>query len=141
MRRLMDEWSDIDEMVVFSDGSATSADVSESIKGFCREVLRCYGLSEVDQSSPRSVLELNDITFDLVAVTKIGFGEFQIPNGSGGWMSTNPNDFNAMREARNKDIGALIKPTIRLMKYWNVASGFLFDSFALESWICGQGFW
>lgn len=136
----MDEWSDIDEMVVFSDGSATSADVSESIKGFCREVLRCYGSSEVDQS-PTIVLELNDITFDVVAVTKIGFGELQIPNGSGGWMSTNPNDFNAMREARNKGIDALIKPTIRLMKYWNAASGFLFDSFALESWICGQGFW
>ncbi len=136
----MDEWSDIDEMVVFSDGSAIPQTYLSRLKAFV-ERLRCYGLSEVDQSSPRSVLELNDITFDLVAVTKIGFGELQIPNGSGGWMSTNPNDFNAMREARNKDIGALIKPTIRLMKYWNVASGFLFDSFALESWICGQGFW
>ncbi|ACA13114.1 SMODS domain-containing nucleotidyltransferase [Xylella fastidiosa] len=138
MRRSMDEWSDIDEMVVFSDGSVTPQTYLNRLKAF---VERCYGSSEIDQSSPRIVLELNYIKFDLVAVTKIGFGEFQIPNGSGGWMSTNPNDFNAMCEARNKGIDALIKPTIRLMKYWDAASEFLFDSFALEQWICGQGFW
>ena len=56
-------------------------------------------------------------------------------------MTTNPNDFNATLEAKNKDNNSLIKPTIRLMKYWNAASGFPFDSFAMEKWICGQGFW
>ncbi|ALR07553.1 hypothetical protein XFHB_12610 [Xylella fastidiosa] len=134
----MDERSDVDEMVVFSDGSVTPQTYLSRLKAF---VERCYGSSEIDQSSPTIVLELNDITFDVVPVTKIGFGELKIPNGSGGWMSTNPNDFNAMREAKNKGINALIKPTIRLMKYWNAASGFLFDSFALEQGICGQGFW
>lgn len=47
-------------------------------------------------------------------------------------MSTNPNNFNAMREARNKGIDALIKSTSGLMKYWNAVSGLRFDSFALE---------
>ncbi|ALQ95704.1 hypothetical protein XFUD_11810 [Xylella fastidiosa] len=125
----MDERSDVDEMVVFSDGSVTPQTYLSRLKAF---VERCYGSSEIDQSSPRSVLELNDITFDVVPVIKIGFGELQIPNGSGGWMSTNPNNFNAMREARNKGIDALIKSTSGLMKYWNAVSGLRFDSFALE---------
>ncbi|WGZ33289.1 hypothetical protein O4444_11280 [Xylella fastidiosa subsp. pauca] len=116
-------------MVVFSDGSVTPQTYLSRLKAF---VERCYGSSEIDQSSPRSVLELNDITFDVVPVIKIGFGELQIPNGSGGWMSTNPNNFNAMREARNKGIDALIKSTSGLMKYWNAVSGLRFDSFALE---------
>lgn len=136
--RSMDEQSDIDYMVVFSDGSATPQTYLNRLKTF---VEKRYGSSEIYQSSPTIVLELNHIKFDLVPATKTWLGELQIPNGSGGWMTTNPNDFNATLEAKNKDKNSLIKPTIRLMKYWNAASGFPFDSFAMEKWICGQGFW
>lgn len=72
----MDERSDVDEMVVFSDGSVTPQTYLSRLKAF---VERCYGSSEIDQSSPRSVLELNDITFDVVPVIKIGFGETRFP--------------------------------------------------------------
>ena len=56
-------------------------------------------------------------------------------------MTTNPNDFNATLEAKNKEHKSLIKPTIRLMKYWNARNGFPFESFILEKWICSLNFW
>jgi hypothetical protein len=136
--RSMDEKSDIDYMIVFADSSYTPQTYLNRLKAF---VDNRYGTSEVYQSSPTIVLELNHIKFDLVPATTTWFGEFQIPNSSGGWMTTNPNDFNATFEAKNKEHKSLIKPTIRLMKYWNARSGFPFESFLMEKWICGQSFW
>lgn len=136
--RSMDEKSDIDYMVVFSDGSATPQTYLNRLKTF---VEKRYGSSEIYQSSPTIVLELNHIKFDLVPATKTWLGELQIPNGSGGWMTTNPKDFNTTLEAKNKEHKSLIKPTIRLFKYWNATAGFPFQSFEMEKWVCGLSFW
>jgi len=69
-------------------------------------------------------------------------GELQIPDGYGGWMTTNPNDFNATLETKNKENKSLIKPSIRLFKYWNATAGFPFrSSFEMEKWVCGLSFW
>ena len=134
----MDEQSDIDYMVVFSDNNATPQTYLNRLKTF---VEKRYSSSEIYQSSPTIVLELNHIKFDLVPATTTWLGDLQIPNGSGGWMTTNPNDFNATLEAKNKEHKSLIKPTIRLFKYWNATSGFPFESFAMEKWVCSLSFW
>ena len=136
--RSMDEQSDIDYMVVFSDVSATPQTYLNRLKTF---VEKRYGSSEIYQSSPTIVLELNHIKFDLVPATKTWLGELQIPNGAGGWMTTNPTDFNATLEAKNREHKSLIKPTIRLFKYWNATAGFPFQSFEMEKWVCGLSFW
>lgn len=136
--RSMDEQSDIDYMVVFSDNNATPQTYLNRLKAF---VEKRYSSSEIYQSNPTIVLELNHIRFDLVPATTTWAGELQIPNGSGGWMTTNPNDFNATLEAKNKENNSLIKSTIRLMKYWNATSGFPFESFTMEKWICSLSFW
>lgn len=57
-------------------------------------------------------------------------------------MTTNPNDFNATLETKNKENKSLIKPSIRLFKYWNATAGFPFrSSFEMEKWVCGLSFW
>lgn len=136
--RSMDEHSDIDYMIVFSENNATPQTYLNRLKAF---IEKYYSTSEIRQSSPTIVLELNHIKFDLVPATTTWLGELQIPNGSGGWMTTNPNDFNATLEAKNKDHKSLIKPTIRLFKYWNATAGFPFQSFEMEKWVCGMSFW
>lgn len=136
--RSMDEQSDIDYMVVFSDSSATPQTYLNRLRSF---VEKRYGSSEIYQSSPTIVLELNHIKFDLVPATRTWLSELQIPNGSGGWMTTNPNDFNATLTVKNNEHKSLIKPTIRLFKYWNASAGFPFQSFEMERWVCGLGFW
>ncbi|WP_104657874.1 SMODS domain-containing nucleotidyltransferase [Ralstonia insidiosa] len=136
--RSMDERSDIDYMIVFSDKSARPQTHLNRLRAF---VEMRYGSSEIYQSSPTIVLELNHIKFDLVPATATLLGGLQIPKGSAGWMTTSPNDFNSALEAKNKEHNSLIKPTIRLFKYWNAASEFPFESFAMEKWVCGRGFW
>jgi len=39
-------------------------------------------------------------------------------------------------ESANKNHRFLIKPTIRLVKYWNARNHYPFESFELEKWIC-----
>lgn len=136
--RSMDEKSDVDYMVVFNENNATPQTYLNRLKTF---VEKRYGSSELYQSSPTIVLELNHIKFDLVPATTTWLGELQIPNGAGSWMTTNPNDFNATLEAKNKEHNYLIKPAIRLFKYWNATAGFPFESFEMEKWVCGLGFW
>ena len=136
--RSMDEHSDIDYMIVFSENNATPQTYLNRLKTF---VEKYYSSSEIRQSSPTIVLELNHIRFDLVPATTTWLSELQIPNGSGGWMTTNPNDFNSTLEAKNKEHKSLIKPSIRLFKYWNATAGFPFQSFEMEKWVCGLSFW
>lgn len=136
--RSMDERSDIDYMIVFSENNATPQTYLNRLKAF---VEKYYSSSEIRQSSPTIVLELNHIKFDLVPATTDWFTRLQIPNKSGGWMSTNPNDFNATLEAKNKEHKSLIKPTIRLFKYWNATAGYPFESFEMEKWVCGLSLW
>ncbi len=136
--RSMDKNSDIDYIVVFNENNATPQTYLNRLKNF---VEKRYGSSEIYQSSPTIVLELNHIKFDLVPATTTWLGELQIPNGAGSWMTTNPNAFNATLDAKNKENGYLIKPTIRLFKYWNATAGFPFESFAMEKWVCGLSFW
>ena len=136
--RSMDEHSDIDYMIVFSENNATPQTYLNRLKTF---VEKYYSSSEIRQSSPTIVLELNHIRFDLVPATTTWLSELQIPNGSGGWRTTNPNDFNSTLEAKNKEHKSLIKPSIRLFKYWNATAGFPFQSFEMEKWVCGLSFW
>lgn len=136
--RSMDDRSDIDYMIVFSENNATPQTYLNRLKTF---VEKYYSSSDIRQSSPTIILELNHIKFDLVPATTTWLGELQIPNSSGGWMTTNPNDFNSTLEAKNKEHKSLIKPTIRLFKYWNATAGFPFQSFEMEKWVCGLSFW
>lgn len=137
--RSMDEHSDIDYMVVFSENNATPQTYLNRLRVF---VEKYYKTSDIRQSSPTIVLELNHIKFDLVPATTAWLGELQIPDGFGNWMKTNPNDFNAILENKNKQNQSLIKPSIRLFKYWNATAGFPFrSSFEMEKWVCNLGFW
>jgi hypothetical protein len=135
--RLMDRQSDIDYMVVFKDEGITPQAYLDRLKKFAEKY---YSQSEIYQSSPTIVLELNHIRFELVpAVEGFLFG-YKIPDGLGSWQSTNPNDFNATLTDKNSSNGNLIKPTIRLAKFWNATSGYVFDSFGFEKWIVDLSF-
>lgn len=137
--RKIDESSDIDYMIVFKDGGFTPQTYLNRLRKF---VDAYYSSSEFKQSSPSITLELNHIKFDLVpALVNVWGGGYQIPSGQTTWQGTNPNDFNASLTAKNAANHSLIKPTIRLMKFWNALSGYVFDSYSLEKWIVEQSYW
>jgi tRNA nucleotidyltransferase (CCA-adding enzyme) len=88
--RSMDGHSDIDYMVIFKDDGSKPQTFLNRLKRF---VDYYYSRSEIYQSSPTIVLELNHIKFELVPAKEV-WGQKYIPDGKGDWMTTNPNDFN-----------------------------------------------
>lgn len=135
--RKMDEHSDIDYMIVFAANDAQPQTYLDRLKRFAEKY---YSSSETKQSHPSVVLELNHIKFDLVPATSTYFG-LQIPDSSGSWQNTDPVAFSSELELANKNNASLLKPAIRLIKYWNAKRGYVYDSFALEKWIAAMGFW
>ncbi|MGJ0490063.1 SMODS domain-containing nucleotidyltransferase [Methylobacter sp.] len=136
--RSMDEKSDIDYMIVFSQEGFVPQTYLNWLKSF---VEYYYSRSEIYQSSPTVVLELNHIKFDLVPALQNYIGNIRIPNGSNQWQYTNPNDFNQSLVNANNQNNSLIKPTIRLVKYWNAQNNYLYSSFEFEKWIIDLNFW
>lgn len=132
----MDENSDIDYMVIFKDDGSKPQTYLNRLKRF---VETYYSRSEIYQSSPTIVLELNHIKFEIVPAKEV-WGQKYIPDGSGDWMATNPNDFNNTLTDKNKNNGNLIKPTIRLAKYWNAKNGYVYSSYLFEKRIVGFDF-
>jgi hypothetical protein len=56
------------------------------------------------------------------------------------WIDTDPRDFNASLSSANQTHNNLIKPLVRVLKYWNAKASYPFESYALEQKIVGNGF-
>ena len=139
--RAIDENSDIDYMIVFNDNSKKP----QSYLNFLRDkVASKYSRSEVYQSSPTIVLELNHIKFELVPAIKNNWGQLQIPakaSDSNDWIVTDPTGFKATLTSANQNHNNLIKPLIQLVKYWNVKAGYPYESFNLEQKVVNSIFY
>lgn len=115
--RKADENSDIDLMVVFKNSNNYKPQsFLNRLKNFAETK---YSRSEVYQSSPTIVLELNHIKFELVPAY-VSYGMYCIPQNSSEWMYTNPNSFNEKLIECNKNNSYKIKPIVRLLKHWNI---------------------
>ena len=127
-------------MIVFNDDNVTPQSYLNRLKGFAENH---YSSSERKQSHPTIKLDLNHITFELVPALQKFRSGYKIPTRSylgDDWMDTDPNDFNHDLTEKNKEYGFLIKPVIRLMKYWNAQNDYIYDSFELEKWIIERNF-
>ena len=138
--RNMDPRSDIDYMVVFKDSNYQPQTYLDRLRRF---VNFYYNKSEIFQSSPSIVLELNHIRFELVpAICSWLFNELLIPAKASevnDWIDTNPYDFNQTLIKANQANNNMIKPTIRLVKYWNARNNHVFESYELEKTLA-EGF-
>lgn len=130
--RKADENSDIDLMVVFKNPhNYKPQSFLNRLKNFAESK---YSRSEIYQSSPTIVLELNHIKFELVPAYKIYEKLYYIPRNSSEWMITSPNSFNNKLFECNKKNDYKIKPIIRLLKHWNIQENAReLNSYQLES--------
>ena len=136
--RAYDSKSDIDYMVVFSETGYQPQTYLNRLKSFAE----CYyNNSTIKQSSPTIVLELNHIKFDLVPALPGFMSEYKIPNAELGWLGTSPNDFNKELTEANRSSNDNLKPAIRLIKMWNAAKGYVFDSYSLEKHCASRDHW
>jgi len=135
--RKADPQSDIDYMIVFDNSNNYKPQAFiERLKRFAETK---YSTSEIHRSHPTVVLELNHIMFDLVPAyraTIMYMGSLlYIPGPSSSyvdWITTEPNEFNKRLTERNNYSNDLIKPMIRLVKYWNACNDYVYYSYELE---------
>lgn len=138
--RDMDEHSDVDYMVVFSDTSSRPQTYLDRLRRF---VENSYPTSAIAQSNPTIVLSLNHIHFELVPTINSWFSGLKIPakaSDSQDWIDTDPTGFNDNLTKANQAHNNLIKPLVRLVKYWNALNRYPFESYSLEQDIVGHGF-
>lgn len=128
--RKADNNSDIDYMIVFNNyNNYQPQTYLNQLKRFAEKY---YQSSEIYQSFPTIVLELNHIKFELVPAYNYGYG-YRIPDKNGGWMYTNPNDINSNLTKANTNNHSKIKPVIRLLKHWNISKASrYYESYGLE---------
>lgn len=91
-----------------------------------------YAATKVSSRQICVKLDFTQIVTDVTPGFARKGGGFLIPNGRGGWMSTNPpfhTDF--MAHADNEHKYAL-KPIVRLMKWWNISNGHHLQSLHME---------
>ena len=140
--RYADVYSDVDYMIVFdnSDNLKPQTFISR-LKRFA-EVY--YSSSEIYQSHPTFVLDLNHIKFDLVPSYRSSWGSLYIPAKSHSfeeWMHSEPFSLNSLLNAANAANGYRIRPLIRLVKYWNATENYIYNSFELEQSLVAMNFY
>ncbi|AQQ55256.1 SMODS domain-containing nucleotidyltransferase [Planococcus lenghuensis] len=140
--RKADENSDVDYMVVFKNPYEYKPQtLLNHLKAF---VNKYYYSSEIYQSHPTIVLELNHIKFELVPAKKDFLGNLYIPSPSSSyteWMITQPNTFNSKLSDANATYHNQIKPLVRLLKYWNRLNGSHRTPYLLEKWVVDNYYW
>ena len=112
----IDNKSDVDIMLVMDDDGCTPQTYLDRVR---RAIEAKYSTSEIKQSSPTIVLQMQHIKFEVMPSIQES-GLYKIKNDGGGWKYTFcASDFVNLSDA-NKANNYMVKPTIRLIKYWNV---------------------
>lgn len=139
--RTMDQNSDIDYMVVFKNDDLHPQAYLARLRRF---VQQNYQRSEIKQSNPTIVLNLNHIKFELVPAVNDWWSGLQIPARAAdvnNWINTDPTDFNNALVKANKENNNLTKPLVRLLKYWNALNSYVYESYELEKYVVSEGFY
>lgn len=69
---------------------------------------------------------------DIAPVFKWDNGAYALPDGSGGWLTTDPDGHNEHIDKRNRELSHNLKPMIRMFKRWNNVHSKYLKSFHLE---------
>jgi hypothetical protein len=69
---------------------------------------------------------------DIAPVFSWRSGGYALPNGSGGWLTTDPDKHNEYINERNKELSYRLKPLARMLKRWNRVHGGRLKSFHIE---------
>lgn len=74
---------------------------------------------------------------DIAPVFSWNSGGYALPDGTGGWLTTDPDVHETYMHQRNQDLGNRLKPMVRMLKRWNNEHGKNFKSFHLEALVAG----
>lgn len=137
--RWMDQNSDVDFMVVFSDRGLQPQAYLDRLKRFTE---RRYPRSPRYQDHPTVALDMNHIRVELVPATESSWAGIQIPAKGTvfKWIATSPHEFSQNLDRVDQHRKELIRPLIRIAKYWNARAGYVFESYELEQKVVAHSF-
>lgn len=137
--RWMDQNSDVDFMVVFSDRGLQPQAYLDRLKRFAE---RRYPRSPRYQDHPTVALDMNHIRVELVPATESSWDGIQIPAKGTvfKWIATRPHEFSQNLDRVDQHRKELIRPLIRIAKYWNARAGYVFESYELEQKVVAHSF-
>jgi len=141
--RQFDTNSDIDILIQFNTNDYDKLKPESYRNQLKRFAEVYYPNSIVIKDHPSIIIELQHIKFDLVpSIFDEGFiyNSIEIPDKDGGWLETEPEEFNKNLTRANTSYNSIVKPIIRLLKYWNASHEYPYFSFDLETEIADMNF-
>ena len=141
--RKYDEHSDVDIMVMFNVDEHDERTAETYRNNLMKFAEKHYPRSISYKDLPSVIIELQSIKFDLVpAKKKRGWftDRKYIPDSKNTWQKTDPDGFNDILTGANTKYSSIVKPIIRLLKYWNSQNGYPYDSYFLEQEIADMNF-
>ncbi len=142
--RKYDNNSDVDLIIQFDTEiypKYTAETYRNKLKRFAEH---WYSSSLVYKDFPTVVLELQNIKFDLVpAIQEVSFLDYvtlYIPDRFNNWQTTEPFAFSQKLTKANSAYNNIVKPIVRLLKFWNASASYPFASFELEQLIADMNF-
>lgn len=91
-----------------------------------------YYATNVSSKQVAVKLDFSTIVVEVVPCFPRKGGGYLMPNGSGGWMNTNPPYHTTYITDADRAHGNRLKPLIKLIKFWNIANGHHLRSFHVE---------
>ncbi len=79
-----------------------------------------------------SIFYQDGLTVDVAAMVKYSTGGYGIPDGSGGWLTTDPIKHEDYLDEQNSKLAGDLKKIVRFAKQWNKAHSSRLASFHLE---------
>lgn len=131
----------------FSDvdffASIPTKKLKENSSNSLREIKEClqgrFPRTSIYVDSPAVVLDFGSNEWDTAEVIpadfickKNGYIEYDIPDGTGGWMKSSPSLHNSYVKSENDRLSKKLKPLIRFLKAWKYVCSVPISSFYLE---------
>lgn len=139
----IDPDTDIDYMVVFDSSRFKPQTYIDKIREFANMY---YSSSTIHQDHPTMVIDLGNVRFEIIPAVKMygaSYSRYNIPAPHQSilqWIDTYPEEIEHSLNESNRCNNFMLKPLIRLLKYWNVTNGKILTSYKIEQYVSSHVF-
>lgn len=141
--KCIDSTADVDYMIVFS----TTDKKPQTYLNYVKEFVDIkYPKSKRYQDHPTIALDLNNIKFEIMPAIRFwgnAFPGYNIPAPASvvlEWINTYPQKLQEELDEADKRNDGMLRPVIRLIKYWNVLNDKIMTSFRIEEYVINHVF-
>jgi predicted nucleotidyltransferase len=132
--------SDVDVLVIFKQKEVKPETYLKQLKEFCNIN---YPRSEIYQDYPTIVIDMNHVKFEIVPSYFVSETAKKIPaprSTEFSWINTYPKEAKTAIDNKDRVNKGLIRPVIRILKYWSYLNGAVFRSYPIEKTLIDKSY-